>query len=147
MYICIHIAISLHNLSLRPDGCRPPQRWTAPWRRATTRTDATPRELRRFLEVFHGKTWDFHGKNMEKTWKKHGKNGVFMGKTWKNMEQMGFSWKNMENTWQKWGFDGGFNGIYRKKPNTCLWWETKKMEGWNGANSRVFFRWIHKPLW
>ena len=52
----------------------------------------------------------FPWENVGFSWEKHGK----------KMEKHGKTWEKHGKTWQKWGFDGGFNGIDRKKPNTCL---------------------------
>ena len=72
------------------------------------------------------------------SWEKH---GIFMGKPWKNMEKI---WKKhgktMENTWQTWGFDGGFNGIYRKKPKHVCDGKPKKWKVEMGQVHDFFFR-------
>jgi hypothetical protein len=71
------------------------------------------------------------------SWEKH---GIFMGKPWKNMEK---TWKKhgktMENTWQTWGFDGGFNGIYRKKPKHVCDGKPKKWKVEMGQVHDFFF--------
>ena len=85
-----------------------------------------------FVEVFMGKPWEFHGKNMEKnmekTWENHGIFMEKMGKTWdKHGKYMGKTWKihekHMGNTWKTWGFDAslGFTG---KQPKEVYGWES-----------------------
>ena len=71
-------------------------------RRGRFGSDATPGAA----EVCGGFPWE----NVGFSWEKHGK----------KMEKHGKTWEKHGKTWQKWGFDGGFNGIDRKKPNTCL---------------------------